>query len=229
MVFSHLDIWKTSFPHWKVSRSHLCSLFSDRPIINMEFPHCKRISSNSFAFLFFSIANVFYELCTRDCEDIEALLLYLEKEFNYSQYFLMGHSTGCQDIVYFLKNSELAKKVKISSCILQVWDSPSRSLHLSFREPWATENTWCKIQMYSFPLLSERIDSKVPWLHQGSRIEANRSASTRSRCSAHHRSQVFIPAKKWVRRYTSLAGRLTEDDLFSTDLTGIQWSVPIIS
>lgn len=73
-----------------------------------------------FAFLFFSIANVFYELCTRDCEDIEALLLYLEKEFNYSQYFLMGHSTGCQDIVYFLKNSELAKKVKISSCILQV-------------------------------------------------------------------------------------------------------------
>ena len=156
MVFSHLDIWKTSFPHWKVSRSHLCSLFSDRPIINMEFPHCKRISSNSFAFLFFSIANVFYELCTRDCEDIEALLLYLEKEFNYSQYFLMGHSTGCQDIVYFLKNSELAKKVKISSCILQVWVFPSRSLHLSFREPWATENTWCKIQMYSFPLLNDR-------------------------------------------------------------------------
>ena len=53
----------------------------------------------------------------KDSEELGSLLNYLVKNFNAKKIVLLGHSTGCQDIVYFLRNSNMASVCK--AAILQ--------------------------------------------------------------------------------------------------------------
>jgi pimeloyl-ACP methyl ester carboxylesterase len=48
-----------------------------------------------------------------DCDDMEKLIALLKHK--YSKFILFGHSTGCQDIVHFLKTKEYSL---ISRCFL---------------------------------------------------------------------------------------------------------------
>ncbi|KAK8791123.1 hypothetical protein WA158_005754 [Blastocystis sp. Blastoise] len=120
-----------------------------------------------------------------DCEDLDELMIVLSEEYHFQKFFLMGHSTGCQDIVYFLKHSSVLDKVKVEAICLQG--------AVSDRE-WMNEdpNTskwrqWCEDHK------SQGMDTLLP------------------------READIAPIS--IYRYLSLSGRLTDDDMFSTDLT----------
>uniref|UniRef100_A0A6B2LEM0 Uncharacterized protein n=1 Tax=Arcella intermedia TaxID=1963864 RepID=A0A6B2LEM0_9EUKA len=52
-----------------------------------------------------------------DSEDLSCLLQFYDPQID--QYILIGHSTGCQDIIYLLKQNHYNKAEKIKCCILQ--------------------------------------------------------------------------------------------------------------
>ncbi|KAJ5073253.1 hypothetical protein M0811_08935 [Anaeramoeba ignava] len=58
------------------------------------------------------------ETLETDSEDIENLLNFLQKKFNCEKFILIGHSTGCQNIVHFLKTKKPSFSL-VSHCILQ--------------------------------------------------------------------------------------------------------------
>ena len=68
-----------------------------------------QISSSFMQFGFSSIQ--------RDCKELTALVLFLRKKFNFERLALLGHSTGAQDSVYFLRHS--SAKDDIQAVILQ--------------------------------------------------------------------------------------------------------------
>mmetsp|Transcript_19826 Transcript_19826/g.25528 ORF Transcript_19826/g.25528 Transcript_19826/m.25528 type:complete len:316 (+) Transcript_19826:104-1051(+) len=59
----------------------------------------------------------------RDCEEIQQLMDYLEvhrsPEGSECQFCLVGHSTGCQDIVHFLKRAPFKYRAKVHGFALQ--------------------------------------------------------------------------------------------------------------
>jgi len=55
----------------------------------------------------------------RDCNELEELMRYLIEFRNGKEFAIVGHSTGCQDAVYFLENAEIALRSKLRFIALQ--------------------------------------------------------------------------------------------------------------
>lgn len=72
----------------------------------------------------------------RDCNELEELMRYLIDYRNAEEFCLIGHSTGCQDAVYFLKNAEkeLCEKLRVVGLQAPVSDRESASMHDGYEE-----------------------------------------------------------------------------------------------
>jgi alpha-beta hydrolase superfamily lysophospholipase len=55
----------------------------------------------------------------RDCEELQELVRYLTEYRNGKEFALVGHSTGCQDAVYFLKHADSELRSKFRMVALQ--------------------------------------------------------------------------------------------------------------
>ena len=55
----------------------------------------------------------------RDCEELTTLLKYLTQQRGMTQAVLVGHSTGSQDVVYFMKHTDAATRSLVAGCVLQ--------------------------------------------------------------------------------------------------------------
>jgi hypothetical protein len=71
---------------------------------------CSRLASVNFTFAQIIMRSSYGRygqyLLEDDCKDIEKAVAHLKKT-GFNDIFLMGHSTGCQDVLYFLKHSSL--------------------------------------------------------------------------------------------------------------------------
>lgn len=65
----------------------------------------------------------------KDCEELERLLVYLESERGYQSIILLGHSTGCQDIVWLFRHFCVPESVR--AVILQGPVSDADYMHFS--------------------------------------------------------------------------------------------------
>lgn len=125
----------------------------------------------------------------QDVEELDLLIDYLELNLHVKRIVLCGHSTGCQDIIFFLKYAK--NKTKIWKGILQ---GPA-----SDRE--------------SYTLLAKDIKPDFE-----KALECVNSGNG---------NQIFdipyaLPHPLRAFRFVSLAGRMTEDDMFSSDLTDLE-------
>ena len=128
-----------------------------------------------------------------DVQELTEVVRHLVDHLKFKKILLMGHSTGCQDILYFLRHSSLARCV--DAIILQG--------AISDRDDISADET-AQALIDEAKLLDEvgRSDSLLQGMHCGAPITA--------------------------KRYLSLAGRLTPDDMFSNDLTSDEL-VPILA
>lgn len=55
----------------------------------------------------------------RDCTELQELIQYLSEFRNGQQFALVGHSTGCQDAVYFLRHAKPSCRAKMRLVVLQ--------------------------------------------------------------------------------------------------------------
>ena len=56
----------------------------------------------------------------KDCKELQELLEYLTRTYSeLSHVVLMGHSTGCQDVVHFMKHAEQKIRKLVVGCVLQ--------------------------------------------------------------------------------------------------------------
>lgn len=67
----------------------------------------------------------------RDCDELQELLRYLIDHRQAQEFCLVGHSTGCQDTVYFLGHAapELCDKVRVVALQAPVSDREHASIH----------------------------------------------------------------------------------------------------
>lgn len=120
----------------------------------------------------------------KDCSELTELLKSVQRLFNFEKIVLLGHSTGAQDALYYLRYGEMATSV--SGVILQGAVS-DRDILMTFEDTprMLEEAERLKAEGKEWALLSEYCE--------GAPITAE--------------------------RFLSLAGRLTDDDMFSVDLT----------
>lgn len=55
----------------------------------------------------------------RDCDELQELMLYLIKYRNAQEFCLVGHSTGCQDAIYFLQHADKDLRDRLKVVALQ--------------------------------------------------------------------------------------------------------------
>jgi len=131
-----------------------------------------------------------------DAEDIRNVIASIVQRVHPDQrpisFALMGHSTGCQDVVAFLKN-DLPEGAVIAKVILQAAVSDREALHFLEDE---TE-------------IAQYIELATVMRSRGDEDEF----MPRAAC------KLFDAQCITASRFLSLSGRLTPDDLFSSDLT----------
>lgn len=120
----------------------------------------------------------------KDCEEMTTLVTFLKEELNFKKIALLGHSTGGQDCVYFLRHS--TARDMIGAVILQgaVGD---------------------RDEIQSDPALMGMLEEARRLRDEG-------------------REELFLQedlygAPVTARRFLSLAERLSDEDMFSVDLT----------
>jgi pimeloyl-ACP methyl ester carboxylesterase len=135
-----------------------------------------QISSSFMQFGFSSIQ--------KDCEELTALVLFLKEQLNFKKIVLLGHSTGAQDSVYFLRHSMV--KEHIEAVILQgaVGD----------RDIISSDH------------------SLLPMLEEARQLREEGKGDVLL-CN------FFYDAPVTASRFLSLAERLSDEDMFSVDLT----------
>jgi len=121
---------------------------------------------------------------SQDAEELDVLLEHLLRKRGIKKIVLLGHSTGCQDIVTYLKQGKQAQH--ISKAILQ---APA-----SDREYMNMLSSTAKYLITATAL-----------------VEAGKGSELMER------STYFVPITAY--RYHSLAGKLTDDDMFSSDFS----------
>ena len=122
-----------------------------------------------------------------DVEELTEIIKYLVDRLNFKKIILLGHSTGCQDILHLLRHRATTAKY-INAIVLQG--------AVSDRDDITANEHSSSALLKEAQNLSERgLEDKV--LSSGLHCDAPITA----------------------KRYLSLAGRLTPDDMFSVDLT----------
>lgn len=135
-----------------------------------------QISSSFMQFGFSSIQ--------KDCEELTALVLFLKEQLNFKKIALLGHSTGAQDSVYFLRHSTMREHV--GAVILQGAVGDRDVIH-------------------GDPTQLEMLEEARKLRKEG-------------------KEEVFLrnflyDAPVTASRFLSLAERLSDEDMFSVDLT----------
>lgn len=72
----------------------------------------------------------------RDTSELQALLKYLTCHLNGEKYALVGHSTGCQNAIHFLKNGneELVKRLKVVALQAPVSDRQHAMMESNYKQ-----------------------------------------------------------------------------------------------
>lgn len=101
----------------------------------------------------------------RDCTELEELLDYLTEYRDGTEFALVGHSTGCQDAVYFLEHSNLRNKLSLVALQAPVSD----------REGSQSEEGFVDRLQHAQDLLdSDRGDEMLPRSYHWAPITAHR-------------------------------------------------------
>jgi pimeloyl-ACP methyl ester carboxylesterase len=108
---------------------------------------------------------------------------------------IIGHSTGCQDAVYYMKNGKYKNKVR--SIVLQAPVSDREAIQLDAKENGLEDDLAKAIKFAS------------------DAISSGNGKTTLMRRDTPGTYGVPMTAE----RYASLTGRMTSEDMFSTDLT----------
>lgn len=132
-----------------------------------------------------------------DASDIDCLLKCLVTERGVKEVVLLGHSTGCQDVVTFL---EKHPNKRIKGAILQAPVSDREALQLT--------NTGSKATMEADLQNFRKVAATM--ISQGRGEEV----MPRAACQL-----IGPPHVITAYRFNSLTGRMTDDDMFSSDLT----------
>jgi pimeloyl-ACP methyl ester carboxylesterase len=133
-----------------------------------------------------------------DCAELETHVTFLKTRFEFRNIVLLGHSTGAQDALYFMRHGKPDATRLVSAIILQGG--------ISDREAMTTGPSGSQI-----PRIKEEAE-KLELAGKGESILPGR----------------LYGAPITASRLLSLTGRLTEDDMFSTDLTEAELD-PILS
>lgn len=133
----------------------------------------------SSSFMQFGFSNI-----QKDCEELTALVLYLKEQLNFKKIALLGHSTGAQDSVYFLRHSTMREHV--GAVILQGAVGDRDIIH-------------------SNPAQLEMLEEAKKLREVGKEEAFLRS--------------FLYDAPVTASRFLSLAERLSDEDMFSVDLT----------
>lgn len=133
-----------------------------------------------------------------DVKDIDALLDNLSAERNITQVVLLGHSTGCQDVVKYLAIG--ANVGMVAAAVLQAPVSDREAIALTNTGgPGGAEADLEKYRAMATQMIREgRGDEVMP----------------RAACLL-----IGPPHAITANRFNSLTGRMTDDDMFSSDLT----------
>ena len=132
----------------------------------------------------------------KDAEELSELLQYLDRTRSVRAFAIIGHSTGCQDAVTLLGTAPAHIRRKLRAAVLQA--------PVSDREAASLE---------------ENEDARRDLLHEAqSLIDQDRGSTLLSQM--HY---GFVPMS--AARYASLLGKLTPDDMFSSDLSEEQLRV----
>ena len=128
-----------------------------------------------------------------DCDELTQLMKFIKEKLNFNKIVFLGHSTGTQDALYFVRHSEASSLV--DAIVLQAAVSDRESIHLE-------------------PNAAEMLDEAKKLKQEG-------------------KEDAFLTCKLagapiTVSRFLSLAGRLTDDDMFSVDLSREELT-PILS
>jgi len=125
-----------------------------------------------------------------DVADVSDLVTYLTRTHDAAAFAVVGHSTGCQDIVQLMATAPAAVRAKIRAVVLQAPVSDREAASLEDDAPGRAANLARAQQLVA----EGRPEALLPELHYG-----------------------FVPIN--AARYCSLFGRGGDDDLFSSDFT----------
>ena len=129
----------------------------------------------------------------KDCQELTKLLAALKERYRFEKVIVLGHSTGAQDALYYMRYGEMASCV--DGVVLQGAVSDREIIATFERTPHMLQEAKKLIaEGKHTTLLSERLED----------------------------------APITAERFLSLTGRLTDDDMFSTDLTEAELQ-PILS
>lgn len=148
----------------------------------------KSLKAKGFALVQAQISSSFMQFgfssIQKDSEELTLLVSYLKEKLSFEKIVFLGHSTGAQDVVYFLRHSPM--KGVVSAVVLQgaVGDRDIINSDPSLLE-MLKEAKWLQAEGKEQSFLSNRL------------YDAPVTAS----------------------RFLSLAERLSEEDMFSLDLT----------
>lgn len=121
-----------------------------------------------------------------DCKELTVLICFLKEELKFNRVVLLGHSTGAQDSLYFLRHSTMRDAV--NAVILQGAVGDRDVIH-------------------SDPSLLVMLEEATKLRH---RQEGKEETFLR---------EFLFGAPVTVRRFLSLSERLSDEDMFSVDLT----------
>jgi len=128
-----------------------------------------------------------------DVDEIDALLSFIQENRCITEVVLLGHSTGCQDVVAYLRTGKRASSVR--AAVLQAACSDREALV-------ATDADLGEVTSYQA--------KAAQMLASGNGLEVMPRAA----------SLLFgVPHPVTAYRFHSLVGRMTDDDMFSSDLT----------
>jgi pimeloyl-ACP methyl ester carboxylesterase len=125
----------------------------------------------------------------RDAEELAELLSHLSERA--TAFAIVGHSTGCQDAVTLLARAPVPIRQKLRAAILQ---APVSDREAAALDPEEAEKTRALLAEAEGLIREGKGDSLLSEKHYG-----------------------FVPLS--AERFASLAGRMTADDMFSSDLS----------
>jgi pimeloyl-ACP methyl ester carboxylesterase len=79
---------------------------------NLRYHMCQPLLSSSHAS--WGVGSV-----SQDAEELGMLFGFLQKEYNFSEVIILGHSTGCQDAVMYLRKYGNLERFKVTGVVLQ--------------------------------------------------------------------------------------------------------------
>ena len=159
-------------------------------LLSMEYTQLlsKELSSRDYSLVQVNLSSSFMQFgissLKRDCQELTELVRALKETYSFQKVVLLGHSTGCQDALYYLRHSELASA--LDGVVLQG--------AVSDRDILVLEETTPAMLEESVSLIADAKGQKLL-------------------------SKLFLGAPITAERCHSLMGRLTDDDMFSVDLT----------